>query len=63
MKAQRQLRRLTQLLKQLDKHIKVKKKYGCPKTQRYRFNLQTKIIRATMRAQDERRKHRDNRNI
>jgi len=56
MKAQERLRRLTQQLKMTDRYIKKNKKFGCKKMQRYRFNLQTRIIHATMKAQDERRK-------
>ena len=55
MKHQERLRRLTQQLKMTDRYIKKHKKFGCKKMQRYRFNLQTRIIQATIKAQKERR--------
>ena len=58
MKQQERLRRLTQQLKKTDAYIKKNKKFGCKKIQRYRFNLQTRIIQQTIKAQEERRKQR-----
>jgi len=58
MKQQKRLHRLKERLNKLDKHIKENKKFGCVKTQKFRFNLQTRIINATMLAQAERRKQR-----